>query len=1815
MGAIAIGLALASPVAAQNNPFSSDGAPSARGTYGSFPFEQVDPLSGNLLMAVTDLSLPGPIPLTVSRSYNSKFHKDFEHNDQSVGEWSPLGVGWRMHFGRVLHAESTTAGDTVIEGTDGGGGPLYQTSAYPEGWITKGFVRYNRNTNQALFPDGLVYTFGHVGASNIAGPFGIVRYVTEIRDQFNNTITFSYEGMPGLVTRARQTLSASQVRDVFFVYNSNGTLTNIQYGNRVWTFQHDPAPGWPGHTLLRKVLPPAGLAWEHQYGGLAGLELTSLIAPGSGRVDYTYATVQRRANSLNQSSRVVSVRAVGGRAVTPGTWNFSYSTGTNLDTTVIACPCGTTSYRYNGIGISGNFSAWAQGTLAERQVRDPATGAVLEQETFTYGASAAISPSVVTGESGQWGDPAVYNALTTQRVLTRSSGGTWTTTLEYNPTNYNDFGRPFRITEQGDLTRITEVAFQYGFTPWIVGGVSSSAFRVVPGSLVQTGSTTYDAATGFVTSTTIMGVTTTFTPNANGTVAAATNANGHTTQYRYDWGVRSETRNPVLWTLRGINEDGTVASEQVGNDPNAANNLLTTYGYDELGRLRWVQPRNANIVRYAYEDVQGNLYVKVDRGASQAWTHLDGFGRAIRTYNSLGIQTRIDRDACGRVTYASGAYTAGDGSGRGTSTTYDWLGRVKEVSVTDPSGTPAKNTYTYSGTDVTVTDAIGRTTTSRHLTFSGPGDGRLASIVDPAGVTTSYQYDMLGHLTQVNGPGPGAAPRTWSYHPTTGRLQSDTQPESGTTAYTYDAVGNLKTVRDQAGRLTTYTYDNDERLTGRSTNNDSTSTLTIAYDLVGRVRQRTIPGVVTSYTFDNVGRMASRTDGIHPNMSFASNYYYDGNDNLTQIVYPCRDVACTQRRSVTYAYDVEDRLTTVRNDGALFAQNFTYDDAGRLASYQTGAVTHRFDYDIRDRVQRLRAGPASANALDLTYSYDKASQVMGIVDGRPGMYSMSQSFGYDALNRLTGAAGPWGLISWSYDSAGNRRTENRAGGSTVYNYDTASNRLISTTGNSVENFTYTAVGEVRTDSQATYDYSPTGMLLAANRSGMAASYLYDPDLLRVKRTVNNSTVVTVRGAAGQVLSELSSPCGGTPRWQRDNIYAGGKLLGAVRSPALPNTVEFVWPETGINENFGPFGMGVRLTTGDGQPLACAVTVSYEFVPGSATPNVDYTGTNGTLTFPAGFASGGYLGIGSASLDDVIDEDLEKYTVRLIGAVGAVLGATQQHDVLLYDQDPPPSITLSDASVSENNGWVWFRVNLSAPSAKPVTFRYSTQSATAVGGTDFVGRSDPITLPPGTTTELLVVQLVDDALAEPDETFYVSLSEVTNAEVGDGQAAITITDDLPRAPIDPSYPGQYFADIENTANEMGFILIYNPHTVPVSARLTFTRSDGTGLTDTISIPAQRRVDYALHVQGASVPGRFSVAVQSLDPARPLVSEHSGYSPTGSWTAGRNDGGSTPAPTWYFGEGAANSFFDETFTIFNPTNTPVRVTLSLIRPNAAPLVLTPLIPTGPGRVELRVNDWYPSLGDHGAIVSGAVEGTSTPANIAVQRTMRWPIGAFGESTTSSGTSTLTNNWYLGEGGKGGWSTFLSFMNPSATQQAEASVFYVHDNGQTYGQSVSIPPQRRVTMSPPPGMPDGGFAIHAGSANLVNYVVERSMYSGANFALGASSTATPTQATTWRFAEGASDTFFDTFFLVFNSNPTSTANVTLTFRKTNGTVATHVISLAPRTRGVVFADGVAGVSGSSYATDVVSTNGVPIVVERASYWPQGAWGGSHLSVGRPQ
>jgi hypothetical protein len=150
--------------------FDGTGFASGRDTHTVFPYEHVDPLSGNLLLRTTDLSLPGNagMNLVVQRVYNSKIHPNFENNqDTTLEERSWVGVGWRLHFGRVINPSTATPGSTLIEMSDGSRHPLQTTTHFPEGWSTREFWRYDRAAHTLKLPNGgYIYTFDHVAAPN-----------------------------------------------------------------------------------------------------------------------------------------------------------------------------------------------------------------------------------------------------------------------------------------------------------------------------------------------------------------------------------------------------------------------------------------------------------------------------------------------------------------------------------------------------------------------------------------------------------------------------------------------------------------------------------------------------------------------------------------------------------------------------------------------------------------------------------------------------------------------------------------------------------------------------------------------------------------------------------------------------------------------------------------------------------------------------------------------------------------------------------------------------------------------------------------------------------------------------------------------------------------------------------------------------------------------------------------------------------------------------------------------------------------------------------------------------------------------------------------------------------------------------------------------------------------------------------------------------------------------------------------------------------------------------------------------------------------
>ena len=123
-----------------------------------------------------------------------------------------------------------------------------------------------------------------------------------------------------------------------------------------------------------------------------------------------------------------------------------------------------------------------------------------------------------------------------------------------------------------------------------------------------------------------------------------------------------------------------------------------------------------------------------------------------------------------------------------------------------------------------------------------------------------------------------------------------------------------------------------------------------------------------------------------------------------------------------------------------------------------------------------------------------------------------------------------------------------------------------------------------------------------------------------------------------------------------------------------------------------------------------------------------------------------------------------------------------HAVLLTPGDgppPTPSVSIADASLFEGNTGSWsagFLLNISPMTTSPVTMAYSTADGTAIAGSDYNAVTGTVTIPAGRTTWAVYVTVRSDRKREPDEMFYVNISNPNGATIADSQAAGTIRND-------------------------------------------------------------------------------------------------------------------------------------------------------------------------------------------------------------------------------------------------------------------------------------------------------------------------------------------------------------------------------------------------------------------------------------------------------
>ena len=217
----------------------------------------------------------------------------------------------------------------------------------------------------------------------------------------------------------------------------------------------------------------------------------------------------------------------------------------------------------------------------------------------------------------------------------------------------------------------------------------------------------------------------------------------------------------------------------------------------------------------------------------------------------------------------------------------------------------------------------------------------------------------------------------------------------------------------------------------------------------------------------------------------------------------------------------------------------------------------------------------------------------------------------------------------------------------------------------------------------------------------------------------------------------------------------------------------------------------------GGTSTAAVEVSYAVDTSStATSGDDYTAPGGKLTIAAGASSGT---ITIETLTDQVLDPGETLVVKLTSAtsgsrtvnVDATAKTTTIGDsgmetvsvgpVLVEDDDQTPEDETDDRSSVEEGETASFVVTLSGEVSGTVIVTYTTENGTAESGTgkDYTTASGTLQFTSGQTGKTIEVTTLEDTLNEADETYTLTLTNVTGVSgvsLGTASATGTIEDD-------------------------------------------------------------------------------------------------------------------------------------------------------------------------------------------------------------------------------------------------------------------------------------------------------------------------------------------------------------------------------------------------------------------------------------------------------
>ncbi len=389
--------------------------------------------------------------------------------------------------------------------------------------------------------------------------------------------------------------------------------------------------------------------------------------------------------------------------------------------------------------------------------------------------------------------------------------------------------------------------------------------------------------------------------------------------------------------------------------------------------------------------------------------------------------------------------------------------------------------------------------------------------------------------------------------------------------------------------------------------------------------------------------------------------------------------------------------------------------------------------------------------------------------------------------------------------------------------------------------------------------------------------------------------------------------------------------------------------------------------------------------------------------------------------------------------------------------------------------------------------------------------------------------------------------------------------------------------------------------------------------------------------STLPGYAAYAgTYGLDPCANSGSPYADPDGDGATNEQEQQAGTNPilgAFTRYFAEGATKTAaldFDVRLALANPSPAPVNVQITYQLPSGVAVPPTD-ITLQPWQRQTVLLDQQPGIAENGPDTSYEFATTvKATAPIGVDRLMTWDKSIYA-GHAETGVVSPSRTWYFAEGATiAGFNLFYLLQNPNPTP-VTVEGRYLLGTGAVHTQTYTLGPNSRTNVWANEELIGGQKPLAAAEFSAVftvtqgePIIAERAMYRGTSpmFKAGHESAGITEPAIEWFLAEGNAGDFFDDFVLIGNTT-NAAALVQADFIVGNtGTIYTKQYTVMPNSRFNIWVDEEEIAPGqqpfktgnTDVSVRIRSLNGVPLIVERAMWWPgnSNTWYEAHNSPG---